>query len=129
MQTQRAFPRDGRPDPAAWTFYDTDRQSTQVPPQADTMPSARSTVGTNLILSSLLATLSYLPFELVAKVTLLVCLLLFILDPYPGSRLVALVAVVCVSVINRIRQRYLIAASEGNDDTARQAQHETKKSQ
>lgn len=63
-------------------------------------------IGTNLILSSLLATLSYLPFKLVAKVTLLVCLLVFILDPYPGSRIAVLVAVGGVLLINRLKQRY-----------------------
>lgn len=66
-----------------------------------------SKTGTNLILSSLLATLSYFPFEIVAKFTLIVCLLLFIIDPYPGSRLVAFVAVGGVLVIHRVRRRFL----------------------
>lgn len=66
-----------------------------------------SKTGTNLILSSLLATLSYLPFKIVAKFTLIVCLLLFIIDPYPGSRLVVFVAVGGVLVIHRVRRRFL----------------------
>ena len=57
-----------------------------------------------VILSSLLATLSYLPFRLVAKVTIVVCALLFVADPYPGSRLVSLIATGCVLLINRARQ-------------------------
>ena len=83
-----------------------------------------SRTGTNLILSSLLATLSYLPFEAVAKFTLIVCLLLFILDPYPGSRLLAFGAVGVVLLINRTRQYFLEkyppeAGGEGADETTR----------
>ena len=49
----------------------------------------RSATGVNLVLSSLLATLSYLPFELVAKATLIVCVVLFVLSPFPEARLVS----------------------------------------
>ena len=78
-----------------------------------------ATVGTNLILSSLLATLSYLPFELLAKSTLIFCLLLFILDPYPGSRLVALIAVGGVMLINRLRLKY-VSAEGGEHQSMRE---------
>ena len=53
------------------------------------MASRARTTGSNFILASLLATLSYLPFQLVAQFTLVVCLVLFILDPFPVSRLVS----------------------------------------
>ncbi|KAL3816071.1 hypothetical protein ACHAXA_009709 [Cyclostephanos tholiformis] len=54
-----------------------------------------------LFLSPFLATLSYLPFQVVAKVTILICVLLFVVDPYPGSRLISLLAVCCVNLIHR----------------------------
>ena len=60
--------------------------------------------GMEIIISSFLATLTYLPFRLVARVTIVVCALLFVADPYPGSRLVSLIATRCVLLINRARQ-------------------------
>jgi hypothetical protein len=60
--------------------------------------------GMEIILSSLLATLSYLPFRLVARVTIAFCALLFVVDPYPGSRLISLIATGCVLLINRARR-------------------------
>ena len=53
------------------------------------MTSRSRAAGGNLIFASILATLSYLPFELVAKFTLIVCVVFFILDPFPVSRIVA----------------------------------------
>eukprot|EP00804_Cyclotella_cryptica_P020833 CCRYP_011444-RB/>CCRYP_011444-RB protein AED:0.32 eAED:0.32 QI:63/0.5/1/1/0/0.33/3/1540/84 len=46
-------------------------------------------IGGNVILASLLAALSYLPFELIAKSTLIVCIAMFVADPFPTSRLVS----------------------------------------
>jgi hypothetical protein len=57
----------------------------------------------SIVLSSALATLSYLPFQLVAKVTIGVCALLFVVDPYPGSRLISLIATGVVLLINRAK--------------------------
>ena len=78
-------------------------------------------IGTNLILSSFLAALSYLPFELIAKITLVICLLLFILDPYPASRIVSFCAVGGVLIINRVRQKFMVEEEdhhqEGEQDT------------
>ena len=67
--------------------------------------SLRSPPQTNMtvILSSALATLSYLPFQLVAKVTIGVCALLFVVDPYPGSRLISLICTGVVLLINRAK--------------------------
>ena len=48
----------------------------------------RSTGG-NLTFASILAALSYLPFEIIAKSTLLFCIAIFVLDPFPTSRLVS----------------------------------------
>ena len=58
----------------------------------------------------------YSPFELIAKITLIVCLLLFILDPYPGSRIVSFCAVGSVLIINRVRQKLLVSEKEQEED-------------
>mmetsp|Transcript_6167 Transcript_6167/g.15361 ORF Transcript_6167/g.15361 Transcript_6167/m.15361 type:complete len:127 (+) Transcript_6167:50-430(+) len=73
-------------------------------------------LGTNLILSSLLAALSYLPFELIAKSTLVFCLAVFVSDPYPGSRILALFAVGGVLAINRIRMRFVSEEEEEEEE-------------
>jgi hypothetical protein len=55
-----------------------------------------------ILLSPFLATLSYLPFKVVAKITIIVCAFLFVIDPYPGSRLISIFAVCCVNLIHRV---------------------------
>mmetsp|Transcript_14083 Transcript_14083/g.24748 ORF Transcript_14083/g.24748 Transcript_14083/m.24748 type:complete len:759 (+) Transcript_14083:192-2468(+) len=92
------------------------------------MPSNR-TVGTNLILSSLLATLSYLPFEIVAKGTLIICVLLFVLDPFHESRLVAVAGVCGVLVINRARQRFVVVPSTTDGGVGDQQQQQQQQQQ
>ena len=62
-------------------------------------------IGTNLVLSSILALFSYLPFELVAKTTLAVCAVLFVTDPFPPqSRLISLVIVVVIGFLAKIEK-------------------------
>ena len=61
-------------------------------------------------------TLSHSPFELIAKITLIVCLLLFILDPYPGSRIVSFCAVGGILIINRVRQKFVVQEVEHQED-------------
>ncbi len=78
------------------------------------------TVGSNFILASLLASLSYLPFELVAKFTLIVCVGLFVLDPFPTSRLVSVAGVAVVLAITRARQRFLILEAEEEEHQQRE---------
>lgn len=64
-------------------------------------------LGPNLILSSTLAFLSYLPFEFVAKFTISLCAALFIFDPFPPvSRLVSLIGVVIVGLLKKIEQKW-----------------------
>mmetsp|Transcript_19835 Transcript_19835/g.42668 ORF Transcript_19835/g.42668 Transcript_19835/m.42668 type:complete len:98 (+) Transcript_19835:20-313(+) len=62
--------------------------------------------GTNFILAAVLATLSYLPFELVAKGTLIVCVTLFVADPFPTSRLVSVGGVAMVLLLTRARRNF-----------------------
>ena len=64
-------------------------------------------VGGNLMLASLLAHLSYVPFEWVAKGTLILCVLLFIVDPFPPvSRLVSLLATLIVALLSKTHRQW-----------------------
>jgi hypothetical protein len=64
-------------------------------------------VGHNLVLASILAFFSYVPFEYVAKVTLLVAVALFIVDPIPPvSRLLSLVITAVVLVLARMERTW-----------------------
>ena len=56
-----------------------------------------------------MALLAYLPFESVAKGSLLVCVGMFILDPFPLSRIYALVAVIVVQLLAKARNAALAA--------------------
>lgn len=64
--------------------------------------------GSNMMLAAVLAVLSYVPFEWVAKGTLVFAIILFILDPIrPVSRLLAVLSVFVVGVLSRARRRWL----------------------
>ncbi len=66
---------------------------------------ARSS-GQSIVLASTLALLSYVPFEIVAKISLIFCALIFILDPIPPvSRLSALIGIVVVSLLAKVERR------------------------
>ncbi len=63
--------------------------------------------GQSIVLSSVLALLSYVPFEVVAKFTLIFCGIVFVFDPFPPvSRLVSLFGVVIVGVLGRIERNW-----------------------
>lgn len=63
--------------------------------------------GVNLVLASLLAFLSYVPFEYVAKGSLLVCVWLFIVDPIPPvSRLLSLIATMVIAGLSRLYRNW-----------------------
>ena len=71
-----------------------------------TMPASSSS--RSLLLSAVIALASYVPFEWVAKATLAISLVMFILDPFPpNSRLVALLSCTVVLYLNRLYQRHL----------------------
>jgi hypothetical protein len=89
------------------------------------MASRVRTTGSNFILASLLASLSYLPFELVAKFTLIVCVGLFVVDPFPSSRLVSVAGVAVALVIAKARQHFLILEA---NEVEQQQQPNSKKS-
>lgn len=68
---------------------------------------SKSKIGQSFVVSSLLAVLSYLPFELLAKSTLIFCILTFITDPFPPtSRLLSLVGVLIVYFLNKLHKKW-----------------------
>ena len=63
----------------------------------------------NVMLAATLACLSYVPFEYVAKGSLVLAVLLFIVDPVPPiSRLLSLVLVVIVGIISKLHRQYIV---------------------
>lgn len=72
--------------------------------------------GRNLMLASFLAVLSYVPFEFVAKATLLLCAFLFVVDPFPPiSRLVSVISLLVLSFLARLYISHKEQAGETTD--------------
>ena len=70
-------------------------------------PPAALLGGNNLVLASLLAILSYVPFEWVAKGSLIACAFLFIVDPFPPiSRLLAIVSLFVVYGLTKLHNQH-----------------------
>jgi hypothetical protein len=73
--------------------------------------------GGNLVLAASLALLSYVPFEYVAKATILVCVVTFVLDPFPPySRLLALMATMVVALLTKWHRDWQMAAADDKKD-------------
>jgi hypothetical protein len=65
-------------------------------------------LGGNLVLASLLAVLSYVPFEWVAKGSLVFCAFLFIVDPIPPiSRLISVLSLFIVYGLTKFYNQHL----------------------
>ena len=59
------------------------------------------------MLASAMALLSYVPFQWVAKATLLLCAFLFVFDPIPPmSRLLSIVATLSVAILSRAHRSW-----------------------
>ena len=79
-----------------------DRKRVLLSAKAQGIMSGRG-LGSSLVLSSLLALLSYVPFEYVAKGTLLISVALFVLDPIPPlTRLLSLLLTAVLLVVTRL---------------------------
>jgi hypothetical protein len=64
-------------------------------------------IGQSLVVSTLLAILSYLPFEVLAKSTLIFCILTFVTDPFPPtSRLLSFGGALVVSFLNTLYRNW-----------------------
>ena len=71
------------------------------------MARTASSLGRSLLLTSVLALLSYIPFEYIAKITLAFCAIVFIGDPIPPiSRLLALTGVLLVALLSKIERQW-----------------------
>jgi hypothetical protein len=61
----------------------------------------------NVMLASAMALLSYVPFEWVAKGTLLLCVFLFVVDPIPPmSRILSIAATLSVALLSRAHRSW-----------------------
>lgn len=70
--------------------------------------------GQSIILASILALLSYVPFKIVAKSTLIFCGLVFVFDPIPPtSRILSLLSVVIVGILGKIERKWREGQEEG----------------
>ena len=76
------------------------------------MPGQSRSVHTGL--AAFFAILAYLPFESIAKGTLLVCVTVFVLDPFPLSRVYAVGAVAIVQVLAKIYNSTLATQEAGD---------------
>jgi hypothetical protein len=83
-------------------------------------------LGGNLVLASLLALASYVPFEWVAKGSLVVCAILFIVDPIPPvTRLVSLVSLFLVFWVSKLYKQHQQQQAEEVTIQQQQQQQET----
>jgi hypothetical protein len=60
----------------------------------------------NVLLAAAVALLSYFPFEVVAKITLLVAALMFMLNPFPLARLVSVICILVLAILNRVKKNW-----------------------
>lgn len=66
-----------------------------------------SSIGHSIILSSFLALLSYVPFEKVAKASLICCAITFINDPIPPtSRFVSVFGILVVLLLSKVEAKW-----------------------
>jgi len=72
-----------------------------------TMAKSPASIGQSIILASILALLSYVPFEYIAKASLLFCAITFINDPFPPyARIISLVGVLIVLLLGKIERKW-----------------------
>ena len=57
----------------------------------------------NALLAAAVALLSYFPFEVVAKLTLIVAALMFVLNPFPLARLISIICILIMGVLNKLK--------------------------
>lgn len=72
-----------------------------------------SAQGRPVSLAAGLALLSYVPFEYVAKGTLILCAFLFIVDPFPPlSRFVAVISLLVVACLSRLHRDHTSSSED-----------------
>eukprot|EP00547_Thalassionema_nitzschioides_P005050 CAMPEP_0194207050 /NCGR_PEP_ID=MMETSP0156-20130528/5918_1 /TAXON_ID=33649 /ORGANISM="Thalassionema nitzschioides, Strain L26-B" /LENGTH=97 /DNA_ID=CAMNT_0038933731 /DNA_START=33 /DNA_END=326 /DNA_ORIENTATION=+ len=76
-----------------------------------------SRVGSNLVLASVLSFLSYVPFEWVAKGSLIVCAVLFILDPIPPlTRIISVISLLVVHCLSQLYREFKTGNLDNPED-------------
>lgn len=66
----------------------------------------------NVLLAASVALLSYFPFEVVAKLTLLVAALMFVLNPFPLARILSLICILVLAILNRVKKSWDLGQEE-----------------
>jgi hypothetical protein len=83
----------------------------------------------NVMLASAMALLSYVPFEWVAKGTLLLCVFLFVVDPFPPmSRILSIVTTLSVALLSRAHRSWHEENSIIEENAATESPTETSES-
>lgn len=83
-------------------------------------------MGGNLVLASVLSLFAYVPFELVAKASLLFSVLIFVVDPFPPlSRLVSLISTLVVAFLARAHRNWTIQHMLEEEDHVRVEKNKT----
>jgi|UniRef100_A0A8J9TGR5 hypothetical protein len=74
-------------------------------------------LGGNLMIASVLAILSYIPFEIVAKISLVFCVWMFVVDPIPPfSRLLAVGTTLVVALLSKAHRHWHKEANRTDND-------------
>ena len=83
----------------------------------------------NVLLAAAVALLSYFPFEVVAKITLLVAALMFMLNPFPLARLVSVICILVLAILHRVKKNWdqgqeeMGEEMEGEDGSSSEKMH------
>ena len=78
----------------------------------------------NVLLAASVALLSYFPFEVICKLTLLVAALMFIANPFPLARLVSTICILVLAILNRVKKNWDIG-QEGNEEEEEEEEEPT----
>jgi hypothetical protein len=80
---------------------------------SSTMAQQPHRLGGNVALASLLALLSFIPFEIVAKGTLVISAFLFIVDPIPPlTRILAILSLFVVNLLSKLHSKIVLEQQE-----------------
>mmetsp|Transcript_28618 Transcript_28618/g.48330 ORF Transcript_28618/g.48330 Transcript_28618/m.48330 type:complete len:97 (+) Transcript_28618:168-458(+) len=60
----------------------------------------------NILLAASVALLAYFSFEVIAKITLIVAALMFMLNPFPLARLISLICILVLAILNKIKKTW-----------------------
>jgi len=70
----------------------------------------------NVLLAAAVALLSYFPFDVIAKLTLIVAALMFILNPFPLARIIALICILVLAILNKVKKSWDLGQETAESD-------------